>query len=82
MCIRDRFSVPIPNERVFNNLVLSTQAFCLDFFSPGNLVVSNGDQVQIGIDPAMSLLWSTGSATAAAGSVYANWGAITLFAHN
>lgn len=76
------FSVPIPSDRVFNDLILSSQAFCLDFFSPGNLVVSNGDQVQIGIDPAMSLLWSTGSSTASSGSVYANLGVVTLFAHN
>lgn len=76
------FIVPIPNDRTFNDVTLSTQAFCFDFFSPGGLVVSNGDQMQIGIDPAMSVLWHQGNATNATGSVYQNYGVVTLFDHN
>ncbi len=76
------FSVPIPDDRAFNDVILSTQAFCFDFFSPGGLVVSNGDQMQIGIDPAMSLIRHEGSATNAIGSVLQNFGVVTLFDHN
>jgi hypothetical protein len=76
------FSVPIPNDRVFNDLLLSSQAFCFDFFQPGGVAVSNGDQVQIGIDPAMTVLYHQGSATNPTGSLYQNFGVVTLFDHN
>lgn len=76
------FSVPIPNNRLLNDLILSSQVFCFDFFSPGGLVVSNGDQMQVGIDPAMSVIWHQGSATNATGNVYQNYGVVTLFDHN
>lgn len=76
------FSVPVPNNRFLNDLVLSSQAFCYDFFSPGGIVVSNGDQITLGIDPAMTLLWSQGSATATTGTAYRNWGVVTVFDHN
>tara|TARA_R110002072_G_scaffold174303_5_gene329519 strand:+ start:15885 stop:16943 length:1059 start_codon:yes stop_codon:yes gene_type:complete len=76
------FSVPIPDNLAFNNFVISSQAFCFDFFSPGGLVVSNGDQVEIGADPAMSVLWNQGNATAPTGNVYRNYGVVTLFTHN
>lgn len=76
------FSVPIPNDRLLNDLTLSSQAFCFDFFAPGGLVVSNGDQMQIGIDPAMTILYHQGSATNATGSLWPNFGAVTLFDYN
>lgn len=76
------FQASIPDLRGFNDTILATQAVCFDFFAPGGIVVSNGEQVQIGIDPAMSVLWSQGSATATTGSVYSHWGPVTLFAHN
>jgi hypothetical protein len=78
------FSVPIPNRRVFNNLILSSQVLCSDFFAPGGFVVSNGDQIEIGIEPATAIIYHQGSATNATGSVALN-GAInvvTLFGHN
>lgn len=76
------FTLAIPYTLAWNDLVLSSQAFCFDFFAPGGLVTSNGDQMQLGVDPAMSLLRYTGSATNPTGSVYQNWGAVTLFDHN
>lgn len=76
------FSVPIPNDRVFNDLRIASQAFCFDFFSPGGLVVSNGDQIEIGIDPAMTVLASQGNPAATQGTPYRNFGLITLFEHN
>lgn len=76
------FSVPIPNQRGFNDLLFSSQTVCFDFFSPGGVVVSNGDQIRIGIDPAMTVLWNQGSATAATGSAYRNYGMLTMFGYN
>jgi hypothetical protein len=76
------FTVPIPNDRIYNDLILSSQAFCFDFFSPGGFVVSNGDQVQVGIDPAMTVLYHQGSATNATGSLLQSFGVVTLFDHN
>jgi hypothetical protein len=76
------FQVPIPNNLAFNDLRIASQAFCFDFFSPGGLVVSNGDQIEIGADPAMSLLWNQGNASATTGTVYRNYGVVTLFGHN
>lgn len=73
------WNVPVPNNLSFNNAILSSQAVAFDFFSPGYLVVSNGDQVQFGVTPAETLIYAQGSATAATGSPYANFGLITLF---
>lgn len=76
------FAVAIPNQRGFNDLRISSQTVCFDFFSPGGVVVSNADQIQIGIDPAMTVLWNQGSATAATGSAYQNYGMLTMFGYN
>jgi hypothetical protein len=46
---------------------------------PGGLVVSNADQIQFGIEPPASIVWSQGSASAATGIVYTNQGVVTLF---
>jgi len=76
------FYIPIPNQRLYNDLIVSSQAACFDFFAPGGIVVSNGDQIEFGIDPAMGVLWSQGSPTATSGSYYPHFGLVTLFAHN
>ncbi len=76
------WQVPIPDNRIFNDLMISSQAFCLDFFSPGGAVVSNGDQMQVGIDPAMTILYHQGNATNATGSLSQHFGIVTLFDYN
>lgn len=73
------FSVPIPNDRAFNDLTISSQVACFDFFTPGGVAVSNADQMQVGIDPAMTILYNQSSATAATGSLWRNHGLITFF---
>jgi hypothetical protein len=73
------FSALVPNSRFYNDLVISSQVACLDFFAPGGVAVSNADQMQIGIEPAMSVIFSQGSSTATTGSVYRNYGVVTLF---
>jgi len=76
----ESFYLSLPNDRNLNDVILSSQVACLDYFSPGGVAVSNGDQMQIGIDPAMTVIYSQGSATAAFGSVYPNYGVVTSFA--
>lgn len=79
---RHTFRVPIPDDRTLNDMIISSQAACFDVFSPGNLVVSNGDQLEIGIDPAMAMIHQQGSTTATRGTVSRNYGLVTLFDHN
>ncbi|MCA8965302.1 MAG: hypothetical protein H6838_05105 [Planctomycetes bacterium] len=74
-----RLSTPIPNHRAFNDLTISSQVVCFDFFSPGGVAVSNADQMQVGIAPAMSVIYSQGSATATTGNVSRNYGIVTFF---
>ena len=55
------FSFTVPNARVpFNDMFLGAQAAFFDVFAPGGLAVSNGSQVQIGIQPQSSVLWGAG----------------------
>ena len=73
------WSVPVPSSLAFNNYVISSQVAALDFFVPGSLVVSNASEVQFGIAPPSTILYSQGSASAATGQVYPNYGVVTLF---
>ncbi|MEO6594081.1 MAG: hypothetical protein ABIP94_04945 [Planctomycetota bacterium] len=73
------WSVPVPYNLALNNAYMSSQVVALDFFVPGSLVVSNADQIQFGVNPAESFLVSQGSATSMTGSIYANYGIVTLF---
>ncbi|MCU0864581.1 MAG: hypothetical protein MUC36_12355 [Planctomycetes bacterium] len=75
-----QWTVPVPNDRLlYNDLVISSQGLILDFFSPGGFVTTDGDQVQFGIDPAHTLLYSTGTVTAPTGTLLPNHGLVTLF---
>ncbi|HEX5051897.1 MAG TPA: hypothetical protein VFZ65_09010 [Planctomycetota bacterium] len=75
-----QWSVPVPNDRLhFNDLTISSQALILDFFSPAGIVVSDGDQVQFGIDPAQTMLYSQGNVNSTTGSLWQNYGLVTLF---
>lgn len=74
-----QWNVPVPYNLALNNYTISSQAVAFDFFSTGFLVVSNGDSVRFGVSPAETMVYASGSATAATGSPYANFGIITLF---
>jgi hypothetical protein len=75
-----QWTVPVPNDRLaYNDLVIASQGLILDFFSPGGFVTTDGDQIQFGIDPAQTLLYSSGNAAAVTGNPLANYGLITLF---
>lgn len=73
------WTVPVPNNLAFYNFTISSQVVAFDFFSPGYLVVSNGDQVTFGAAPAEGMVYASGSATATTGSAYGTWGIVTLF---
>lgn len=73
------WSLAVPNNPSLNDLFVTSQCAILDLFAPGGIVVSNGDQMQLGIDPAQSIVYSQGSATATTGTVSRNYGAVTLF---
>jgi hypothetical protein len=58
------WSFTIPNVRVpWNDTYVSCQCAFFDFFAPGGLVVSNGAQVQIGIQTQSTILWGAGPPT-------------------
>lgn len=71
--------VPIPNNLAFNDLTIASQALFVDFFSPGGFVTSDGDQVQFGVAPAQTMLYSAGSVSAITGLLWTNFGLVTLF---
>lgn len=73
------WSIAIPNNPALNDVFVTSQCAILDLFAPGGIVVSNGDQMQVGIDPAQSIVYSQGSATATTGTVSRNYGVVTLF---
>jgi hypothetical protein len=73
------WSLAIPANLALNYLRVTGQVVALDIFSPGSLVVSNASQVDFGVAPRSTILWHQGSATAATGSVYANYGVVTFF---
>ncbi|HLQ37609.1 MAG TPA: hypothetical protein VK348_07400, partial [Planctomycetota bacterium] len=77
------WSISVPNNRIpWHQATMETQAAILDFFAPGGVVVSNGDQVKFGIDPANTVIYAQGSSTATTGSVQRHFGLVTLFQYN
>jgi hypothetical protein len=73
------WNVQIPFNLALNNVTISSQAVAFDFFSQGNLVVSNGASVKFGVNPQQTMVYAQGSATATTGSQQQNLGLITLF---
>ena len=76
------WSVPLPNMRIpWNDTFLASQVVAFDFFAPAGVVVSNASQIQLGIDPAMTMIYSQGNVAAAIGSIQRNYGVVTAFEH-
>lgn len=73
------WSVPIPNWLIFNDAYMTSQVVACDMFSTGQLVVSNADEVQFGIDPASTILIGMGSTNLVFGDLYPHYGVVTLF---
>ncbi len=74
------WNVTIPNDRIWwNDALVTAQCVCFDFFSPGGAVVSNAAEVEIGIDPAVTYIYSQGDPNAISGSIARNYGIVTMF---
>jgi hypothetical protein len=75
------WSFPVPNNTaLYGDLFVAGQAAFFDFFSPGGLVVSNGTQVKIGVQPRTSILYGAGPpATVTTGAVSRNYCPVAFF---
>lgn len=76
-----QFTMGLPYLPGFRGLPVAAQAACLDLSSPGMVVVSNGEQVQLGAYAAMATVYNCWDPNAAWGTLHGT-GAITLFGHN
>ena len=75
-------SFAIPNNNVFGKYLISSQAAFLDFFSPGQVVVSNGGHVLTGIRPRTSIVAGSGVPTVVVtGSKSSYYAPVARFVH-
>ncbi len=73
-------SFPVPNDRNLVGGHLYSQVVTPDLFANNaGLVLSNGDDLQLGIQPLVATVVARNSATAATGSVTRNFGGLSLF---
>jgi hypothetical protein len=76
------WSTQVPNDPAFNDVHLYSQAFVKDVFATAGFALSNGDDMQIGMNPQMSVLYRLGDpTTVTTGSVLRNFGVISHFRH-
>ncbi|HEB52246.1 MAG TPA: hypothetical protein ENI87_03210 [bacterium] len=76
------WSFQIPNDNAFADLPISSQVLMLDFFSPGQVVVSNGAEVLTGARPRSTVLSAPGApANVTTGSQLLYYCPVALFAH-
>lgn len=73
-------SFPVPNALNLIRRSLVAQYVTADVFAnAAGLVSSNGSKVTLGVAPMLSVVSAVGSTTAATGSVYGNWGGVSVF---
>lgn len=79
-----RLTIPVPDvPSVFNDLKIYSQATVHDFFAASQTSLSNGDEIELGMNPQMALLAQQGDpGTAKTGYVYRNAGVVSHFRHN
>lgn len=76
------WSFQIPNDNAFGDIPISSQAIFLDFFSPGQVVVSNGAQVQTGVRTRSAIISAVGPPTTVTTGAKANYYApVAFFEH-
>jgi len=74
------WSFAIPNMPVFGGIRIAAQVVALDFFSPGQVVVSNGAEVLTGIRPRTSIVSASGAPTVVtSGSKSTTYAPVTFF---
>lgn len=72
----------IPNSPVWADTWISSQVLCLDFFSPGGIVVSNGGEMRVGKRPRCTVVRGNGApTTVTTGTVTRNYCPVALFEH-
>jgi len=77
------WSFVIPNDNIFADMTMSSQVFFFDFFSPGQIVISNGAEVKTGVRTRCSIVSANGQpASTTTGSKSQWYGPVTLFEHN
>ena len=77
---RTAWTFQVPDDIAFNDLKLTSQVLVSDFFAPGGFTLSNGDEIELGMPPRMSVLRFVGDpASAVTGSVWRNHGLISHF---
>jgi hypothetical protein len=78
----DSWQFPIPNSNQWGKYLISSQAVFLDFFSPGQVVVSNGGHVLTGIRPRTAIVAANGAPTVVTtGSKSTFYAPVALFEH-
>jgi hypothetical protein len=76
------WSFAIPNDNLWGKYLISSQALFLDFFSPGQVVTSNGGHVLTGIRPRTSIVAASGVPTAVTtGSKSSFYAPVARFEH-
>lgn len=76
------WSFAIPNNPVLGRLPIAAQVVSLDFFSPGQVVVSNGAQVVTGVRPRASIVAANGAPTSVTtGSKSSYYAPVAFFEH-
>lgn len=76
------WNVFLANDPINADIVISSQALFLDFFAPGQLVVSNGGEVLTGARPRTAILSGNGLPTSVTtGSVSQFYCPVAFFAH-
>ncbi len=73
-------SYSIPNDTAFNDLFLSHQAACFDFFAPGGMAMSNGAELQLGTRPLAASVAAQGPVSVTTGAITANYCPVAFFA--
>ncbi len=78
------WNFPVPNNRALFGGRLYSQVAMLDVFANSfGWITSNGDDLQLGIQPQATLIYGgQGNAQATTGNLATNFGLITIFDHN
>ena len=79
---RLNLSIPLPNDPSLSRVPLTVQGAALDFFVPGQVVLSNAHEMTVGFRPRIGTVTSSGGPTSTSGSARFSWGIVTLFDHN
>ncbi|MCK5941797.1 MAG: hypothetical protein KAI24_07510 [Planctomycetes bacterium] len=76
------WSFQIPNDNTFADMPITSQVLMLDFFSPGQVVVSNGAEVVTGVRTRSTVLSAAGAPTQlTTGSKLQHYCPVALFVH-